>query len=218
MTERQLIDRLNDLGYARARRRSNKPGEFRSSDGAVVDHAARAASSRADRARRRSRSRAPAMPHAARAPPPPRRPITSMRLELGDRPTRAADARRAAAERRSLRRAREAAAGRAVARFRRAWSQAVLAIEDRRFYDHPGIDPIGMAGAVFSYLHRATQPHRRRPARSPSSSSATSSCRSSTAWTLQTARERRSRRKVLEIWVSLVLTRAPRRTRSSRCI
>jgi penicillin-binding protein 1B len=27
--------------------------------------------------------------------------------------------------------------------------QAVLAIEDRRFYDHPGIDPIGTAGAVF---------------------------------------------------------------------
>ena len=27
--------------------------------------------------------------------------------------------------------------------------QAVLAIEDRRFYDHHGIDPIGIAGAVF---------------------------------------------------------------------
>ena len=27
--------------------------------------------------------------------------------------------------------------------------QAVLAIEDRRFYDHPGVDPIGIAGAVF---------------------------------------------------------------------
>ena len=28
--------------------------------------------------------------------------------------------------------------------------QAVLAIEDRRFYDHPGIDPIGIGGAIFS--------------------------------------------------------------------
>jgi penicillin-binding protein 1B len=27
--------------------------------------------------------------------------------------------------------------------------QAVLAIEDRRFYDHPGVDPIGIAGAAF---------------------------------------------------------------------
>ena len=25
--------------------------------------------------------------------------------------------------------------------------QAVLAIEDRRYYDHPGVDPIGIAGA-----------------------------------------------------------------------
>ena len=29
--------------------------------------------------------------------------------------------------------------------------QAVLAIEDRRFYDHPGIDPIAIVGAVFNY-------------------------------------------------------------------
>src|SRR5439155_20589651 len=29
--------------------------------------------------------------------------------------------------------------------------EAVLAIEDRRFYEHPGIDPIGMGGALFSY-------------------------------------------------------------------
>src|SRR4029453_124747 len=30
--------------------------------------------------------------------------------------------------------------------------QAVLAIEDRRFYEHPGIDPIGTAGAAFGNL------------------------------------------------------------------
>ena len=29
--------------------------------------------------------------------------------------------------------------------------KAVLAIEDRRFYDHPGIDPIGIVGAVWEY-------------------------------------------------------------------
>ena len=29
--------------------------------------------------------------------------------------------------------------------------KAVLAIEDRRFYDHPGIDPIAIVGAVFNY-------------------------------------------------------------------
>ena len=30
--------------------------------------------------------------------------------------------------------------------------QAVLAIEDRRFYEHPGIDPIAITGAVFNYV------------------------------------------------------------------
>ena len=30
--------------------------------------------------------------------------------------------------------------------------QAVIAIEDRRFYDHPGIDPVRMAGALVSNL------------------------------------------------------------------
>ena len=30
--------------------------------------------------------------------------------------------------------------------------QAVLAIEDRRFYDHVGVDPIGIAGAVWEYM------------------------------------------------------------------
>ncbi|MEX1127388.1 MAG: PBP1A family penicillin-binding protein [Vicinamibacterales bacterium] len=29
--------------------------------------------------------------------------------------------------------------------------QAVLAIEDRRFYDHPGIDPLAIAGALWNY-------------------------------------------------------------------
>ena len=47
---------------------------------------------------------------------------------------------------------RPAARSGATCRCRRSRStmiQAVLAIEDRRFYDHPGIDPIGIAGAVF---------------------------------------------------------------------
>ena len=30
--------------------------------------------------------------------------------------------------------------------------QAVLAIEDRRFYEHPGVDPIGVVSAFFSYM------------------------------------------------------------------
>jgi membrane peptidoglycan carboxypeptidase len=30
--------------------------------------------------------------------------------------------------------------------------QAVIAIEDRRFYDHPGVDPIRMVGALVTNL------------------------------------------------------------------
>ena len=31
-------------------------------------------------------------------------------------------------------------------------TQAVLAIEDRRFYEHPGVDPIGIVGAIVTNL------------------------------------------------------------------
>ena len=44
--------------------------------------------------------------------------------------------------------------------------QAVLAIEDRRFYDHPGVDPIGIVGAVLSNL-------RGKPPTSPARSTIT---------------------------------------------
>jgi membrane peptidoglycan carboxypeptidase len=47
--------------------------------------------------------------------------------------------------------------------------QAVLAIEDRRFYEHPGIDPLGMGGASCSATSSATSPTWRAAARSPSS-------------------------------------------------
>ena len=52
--------------------------------------------------------------------------------------------------------------------------QAVLAIEDRRFYDHPGVDPIGIAGAVFRIVRR-TRSISRAAAPSRSSSSRTPS-------------------------------------------
>ena len=40
--------------------------------------------------------------------------------------------------------------------------QAVLAIEDRRFYDHPGIDPIGIVGAVWEPAAGGRVPDARR--------------------------------------------------------
>src|SRR5262249_48275452 len=83
--------------------------------------------------------------------------------------------------------------------------QAVLAIEDRRFYEHPGIDPIGMFGAAFS---SATG---RRSYLAGGSTVTQQLVRNVflpnfEGMTLQEARARSPRRKVLEIWVSLVLT------------
>ena len=52
--------------------------------------------------------------------------------------------------------------------------QAVLAIEDRRFYDHSGVDPIGIAGAVFRNIF-GSKAYLAAAAPSPSSSSRTRS-------------------------------------------
>ena len=83
--------------------------------------------------------------------------------------------------------------------------QAVLAIEDRRYYYHPGIDPIRLTGAIFYSMV------------GDSRISATSTITQQLVrnvflpqfegWTLQQARERSTRRKLLEMWVSLVMSR-----------
>ena len=40
--------------------------------------------------------------------------------------------------------------------------QAVLAIEDRRFYEHPGIDPIGIASAAIDNVFGSEEVPARR--------------------------------------------------------
>ena len=84
-------------------------------------------------------------------------------------------------------------------------TQAVLAIEDRRFYEHPGVDPIGMMGAVFSYSTG-------RRAYLAGGSTITQQLVRNVflpkfgGMSLQEARARSIQRKLLEIWVSIVLT------------
>src|SRR5205807_3679155 len=81
--------------------------------------------------------------------------------------------------------------------------QAVLAIEDHRFYEHPGIDPIGVVGAFASYVTG------RRAYLAGGSTITQQLVRNvflpKFGMTLQTARERSLRRKILEMWVSIVL-------------
>src|SRR5262249_58927131 len=86
-------------------------------------------------------------------------------------------------------------------------TRAVRASEARRFYEHPGIDPIGMMGAVFSYLTG------RRTYLAGGSTITQQLVRNvflpkfeGMNMTLQEARARSPRRKALEMWVALVLT------------
>jgi penicillin-binding protein 1B len=83
--------------------------------------------------------------------------------------------------------------------------EAVLSIEDRRFYEHPGVDPIGVMGAVASY---ATG----RRAYLAGGSTLTQQLVRNVflptfeGITLQEARRRSFKRKGLEAFVSIILT------------
>src|SRR5205814_2372912 len=87
--------------------------------------------------------------------------------------------------------------------------EAVLAIEDRRFYEHPGVDPIGIVGAAISNL-------RGKRAYTAGASTITQQVARNvflpkmfSGMTLRDAREKSWRRKLLEAWVSLIIkTRA----------
>src|SRR5204862_118070 len=83
--------------------------------------------------------------------------------------------------------------------------EAVLSIEDRRFYEHPGVDPIGILGAVKSYVTG------RRSYLAGGSTLTQQLVRNVfltkfEGMTLQDARRRDPKRKALEIFASLILT------------
>jgi penicillin-binding protein 1B len=84
--------------------------------------------------------------------------------------------------------------------------QAVLSIEDRRYYEHPGVDPIGIVGALLSNL-------RGKHAYTAGASTITQQVvrniflpRMFPGMTLQAAREKSLKRKALEAWVSVIVT------------
>ena len=202
MTDRQLIDRLNDLGYAQ-RPLADKPGEFTVTPGAV------ALVPRAPEYKGRTvrvlfqRERALDVKPASRRPPPPRAADRVLQLNVGtqsaerltlDAPVLSAIVSGEREKRRPV----------ALSVIPERMVQAVLAIEDRRFYDHPGIDPIGIVGAAVSY---ATG---RRSYMAGGSTITQQLVRNvflpKFGMTLQSARERSLRRKALEMWVSVVLT------------
>ena len=136
LTQRQLIDRLNDLGYSH-RPRAEQPGEFTVGRDAMVliprggDH----------------KGETVRLVFGGKAAEPAR----VERIEL---PLRRKEAHRITLDAPMITALitsseREKRRDVPLQAIPKQMIQAVLAIEDRRFYEHPGIDPIGTAGAIF---------------------------------------------------------------------
>ena len=208
MTDAQLIDRLNDLGYAQ-RPVAERPGEFALADGAIAIRA-RAAELRGKTVRVVFRPPTPTTKTPARRPPAPVRADRVQRLELDNRPSE-----RLVLETPLLTSLvtgeREKRRPVALAAIPTRMVQAVLAVEDHRYYDHPGIDPIAIVRAVVSNLSGSAQ-------LSGASTITQQVVRNVflpqfDGWTLQLARQQGGwagvRRKLLEQFLALVLnTRA----------
>ena len=203
LTERQLIDRLNDLGYTH-RDQLEKPGEFTVGGGAVTINP-RAPQLKQKIVRVVFQPTAPAVKPAARTKTPARTPDRVLRLEVGAKPSERLmlDAPVLTALNAGEREKRRPVA---LAAIPQRMQQAVLAIEDRRFYEHPGVDPIGILGAALSNL-------RGRRAYTAGGSTITQQVARNVflpkmfpGMTLKDAREKSWRRKILEAWVSLIIT------------
>jgi penicillin-binding protein 1B len=203
LTERQLVDRLNDLGYSQ-RGHAERPGEFAVAAGYVAIMP-RVPELKGRTVRVVFQRPPPPVKAAATRRRPTRPPDRIDRLELDtkprdrvtlDLPVLTALISGEREKRREV--ALSVIPPRVV--------EAVLAIEDRRFYAHPGVDPIGMVGALVSY---ATG----RRAYLAGGSTITQQLVRNVflpkfeGMTLQSARARSLKRKMLEIIVSLVLSR-----------
>jgi penicillin-binding protein 1B len=150
LTDRQLIDRLNDLGYTE-RDEPERPGEFSVGPGAVTI-VGRAAEVSGRTIRVSFLKPRPAVQRAARRPSPAPKPsdrVESLAVANQPRDRVVLDAPLLTSVTTGERAKRRPVALSAIpARM----AQAVLAIEDRRFYDHPGVDLIRSVGAIVTNL------------------------------------------------------------------
>jgi penicillin-binding protein 1B len=137
LSPRLLVDRLNDLGYAH-RPRAEEPGEFTVGREAIVliprDGDRKHRTVRVVFGAPRTKGGEPTAVTRIELPPSPE---TTDRVRL-DAPMITALVSTGREKRRDV----------PLQQIPARMIQAVLAIEDRRFYDHPGIDPIGIAGAI----------------------------------------------------------------------
>jgi penicillin-binding protein 1B len=199
LSPEQLVDRLNDLGYAQ-RGAPEKAGEFTIESGAI-SISPRAEDLKGSIVRVRF-PKAPTPPKNSKRPPP-KPPARVDRLELDGKPkdSLVLDAPMLSAIVAERAKRRPVALAAIPARM----VQAVLAIEDRRYYYHPGIDPIRLTGAFVDYM-------RGKSSRVSATSTITQQLMRNVflpqfaGWTLQESRARLPTRKLLEMWSSFVLT------------
>jgi penicillin-binding protein 1B len=142
LTVTQLIDRLNDIGYAR-RERAALPGEFTVGRDAMLmvprDGVRKGQLVRIVFGGRVGKNAEPST--IDRVELVGAKPATAERLTL-DPPLITAMITSGREKRRDV----------PLAMIPQKMVEAVIAIEDRRFYAHPGIDPIGIVSALFTYV------------------------------------------------------------------
>ncbi len=149
LSDQELVGRLNDLGYAH-RDRAERPGEF-SAARAVVSLVPRSGPTQGRIVR--VWFTAPPPPMRRKGPPPaplPEHGVGIKQIEIaGGNPTETLTldppllTALVSGNREKRRRV-------PLATIPDRTRQAVLAIEDRRFYTHPGVDPIRMVGALLT--------------------------------------------------------------------
>jgi penicillin-binding protein 1B len=140
LTPAQLVQRLNDVGYAE-RVKPDAPGEFSVGAGFVLV---------APRTGEADRLRVIRVDFSRGAAPVVTR-LTEVGAKAVERVTLEAPLLAALAPGQKRRYVPLAAIPKAVV-------NAILAIEDRRFYDHPGVDPIRAVGAIVTNL-RGDKPY-----------------------------------------------------------
>ncbi|MGE3509098.1 MAG: PBP1A family penicillin-binding protein [Vicinamibacterales bacterium] len=154
ITAPQLVDRLNELGYTE-RTEPTRPGEFAIAGGRVsIMGRAREVQGRLITV---SFERpVPRVRRAANRPPPAPKlsdRVEGLRLGAAARQRLQLDAPLLTA---LISGEREKRRPVALAAIPDRMTQAVLAIEDRRFFDHPGVDPIRSVGAIITNLRGDT--------------------------------------------------------------
>ena len=137
----QLVQRLNDIGYAQ-REKAELPGEFALPAANVVQLVTRAADKTPPRALKIDFTTS-ASPIVRRVVDAQNKPVDQVTLEAPMLTALAPGQKRRFVP---------------LASIPAHMVQAVLAIEDRRFYDHPGVDPIRAVGALITNI-RGDKPY-----------------------------------------------------------